>query len=101
MHTFTHTHTRTKCKWVVLYVPLSDLSLLALPLVRTCRSISPLEKHMGLSVSGWNFLPGTPAALSTDHSVQQAIAGPTALVFRAPGDQTAVSAAHGGHQEGF
>lgn len=26
---------------------------------------------MGLSVSGWNFLPGTPAVLSTDHSAQQ------------------------------
>ena len=41
----------------------------------------PLENHMGLSASGWNFLPGTPTVLSTDHSAQEAVAGPSALVF--------------------
>lgn len=36
---------------------------------------------MGLGTSGWNFHPGTPTVLSTDHSAQEAVAGPSALVF--------------------
>ena len=41
-----------------LYVPLSDLSLLAPSLVSTRRSTPPLENHMGLSASGWTQCAG-------------------------------------------